>query len=228
MKRSNYVSAVLRIIVALISLFTVYNLLHVGGAHELIKFTLQSNFMLAVSFIWVAWSLLARRQTPPEWLAGSAVFYLVVTGVVSNFVIGPAPRGSSPEIIFGLTNSDLEHIVTPLAALLIWIVFEEHRRIPWRYIGIWLLYLVAYLTVVLALVTFGDSVDAPYPFLDVETLGWAGVLGQLAIFMAGFCAIAAVLITLDHVLPAGTRWSEYDPFDQPRKRTAAARVKAKA
>jgi hypothetical protein len=212
MKPSNVVSAVLRVIVAGVALVTAFNLLHRGGPTQVLMFTLQSNVMMAVSFLWTAHALVWRRRTPPEWLSGSSVFYLAITGIVYNFVLGTGDSGS-PAVVFGLSNSDLEHIVTPVAALGIWIIFDEHRRIPWRFVGIWLLYLVAYLATILGLIAF-SSFAAPYPFLDLDALGVGGVAWRLVVYMTCFAALSASMIQLDHWLPARTAISEFDPLDQ--------------
>jgi hypothetical protein len=214
LRATNVVSAALRVLVATIALLTVVNLLWAGGPRELLTFTLQSNTMIAVSFLWTALTLVSRRRTPPEWLSGSSVFYLAITGIVYNFVLGPEIPGSSPTVVFGLSNSTLEHVVAPIAAMAIWIVFDEHRRIPWRFVWIWLLYLVGYLVVIFSALAMVDSLAAPYPFLDVDALGVGGVAWRLVGYMAGFAALSVAMIALDHTLPERTALSEYDPLDQ--------------
>ena len=214
MKPTNTVSAILRVVVAAIGLLTVVNLLSASGPKGLLTFTVQSNTMMAVSFLWTAHTLVWRRHTPPEWLSGSSVFYLAITGIVYNFVLGPEIPGSSPAVILGLSNSTLEHVVTPIAAMVIWIVFDEHRRIPWRYVPIWLLYLVGYLVLIFVALAMTSSLEAPYPFLDVDALGVGGVAWRLAGYMTGFAVLSAAMIALDHALPERTRFSEYDPLDK--------------
>ncbi|MCJ7826969.1 MAG: Pr6Pr family membrane protein [Demequinaceae bacterium] len=214
MRVTNIVSAVLRVIVAGIALLTVVNLLSASGPKGLLTFTVQSNTMMAVSFLWTAHTLVWRKHTPPEWLSGSSVFYLAITGIVYNFVLGPEISGSSPAVILGLSNSTLEHVVTPIAAMAIWVIFDEHRRIPWRYVWIWLLYLIGYLVVILTVIVLVDSFAAPYPFLDIDTLGVGGVAWRLTCYMAGFAVLSAAMIGLDHGLPERTALSEYDPHDQ--------------
>jgi len=213
-KPTNIVSATLRVVVAAIGLLTVVNLLSASGPKGLLTFTVQSNTMMAVSFLWTAHALVWRKRTPPEWLSGSSVFYLTITGIVYNFVLGPEIPGSSPAVILGLSNSTLEHVVTPIAAMAIWIVFDEHRRIPWRYVWIWLLYVVGYLVLIFSALALIDSLAAPYPFLDVDVLGVGGVAWRLISYVAGFAALSAAMIVLDHALPECTRFGEYDPFDQ--------------
>jgi len=213
-RATNYISAALRVLVASIALFTVFNLLSAGGWKGLLTFTVQSNTMMAVSFLWTAYALLWKRRTPPEWLSGSSVYYLAITGIVYNFVIGPEIPGSSPVVLLGFSNSALEHIVTPIAAIAIWLTFDEHRRIPWRFVWIWLLYLVGYLVVVMGFIVFVDGFGAPYPFLDVDVLGAGGVAWRLVGYLAAFTVLSAAMVSLDRSLPQRTRLSELDPKDQ--------------
>lgn len=214
MRSTNIVSAILRVIVAAIAIVTVVNLLHASGPKGLLTFTVQSNSMMAISFLWTAHTLVWRKHTPPEWLSGSSVFYLAITGIVYNVVLGPEIPGSSPAVILGLSNSTLEHVVTPIAAMAIWIVFDEHRRIPWKYVWIWLIYLVAYLVLVFSAIALIDSYSAPYPFLDIGIHGVGGVALRIAGYMSAFAVLSAAMIWLDHALPERTPLSEYDPHDQ--------------
>jgi len=213
-RSTNIVSAILRVIVAAIAIVTVVNLLHASGPKGLLTFTVQSNSMMAISFLWTAHTLVWRKHTPPEWLSGSSVFYLAITGIVYNVVLGPEIPGSSPAVILGLSNSTLEHVVTPIAAMAIWIVFDEHRRIPWKYVWIWLIYLVAYLVLVFSAIALIDSYSAPYPFLDIGIHGVGGVALRIAGYMSAFAVLSAAMIWLDHALPERTPLSEYDPHDQ--------------
>lgn len=214
-RNTNRLSAAVRIVVALLGMSVAVGVVAVNGWHALATFTVQSNLMVGVSSLWTAYALLARRRTPPEWLDGSAVFYITITGAVYNFVINPGSFGSQQPVLLGLSASDVVHVVTPVAALVVWIVFAEHHRIPWKYTGIWLVYLVAYLVAVLVFVAVLPDFSAPYPFLDIEAHGVAGVSWRLALFMVFFAALSAALIAIDRfLLPKRTILSEYDPHDQ--------------
>ncbi len=213
-RAANIVSACVRVLLALLGLYVTISLIVLGGFREVLTFTLESNLMMAVSFAWTAVTLIGRWRTPPEWLAGSAVFYITITGLVYFFVLKPDdfPHAGS---FFGwfAVNNNIEHVVTPVGAALVWIVFAEHRRIAWKFVGWWLVYLVAYLTVILVLVEALPGQSAPYPFLDVALHGWGGVAWRILVYMAWFTAIAALMILMDHRLPPRTRWSELDPRD---------------
>lgn len=213
-RATNVISACLRIVLALVGLYVVISLIVLGGFREVMTFTLESNLIMAVAFAWTAVTLIGRWRTLPEWLEGSAVFYIVITGLVYYFILRPPdfPRAGS---FFGwfAINNNIEHIVTPVGAFLVWVLLAEHRRIGWKFVGWWLIYLVAYLILVLTLVAVLPGVSAPYPFLDVTLHGWGGVGWRIVTYMAWFAGIAALMIGLDHLLPKRTSISELDPRD---------------
>lgn len=211
--QANVVSASVRILVALVALAVCVGALIAGGAVALLTFTWQSNAMIAGSFLWTAWALLRDRRTPPEWIAGSAVYYIVITGLVYNFVLNPHSFRVGHYVFLGFTSSDIAHVIVPALAAVIWVVFEEHRRIPWRYIGLWLVYLVAYLLLIVGVIYVVPSVSAPYPFLDLRTRGLEYVATECLQLLIAFATLAAIMVAADHLLPARTAISEHDRFD---------------
>lgn len=215
---ANFVSAGLRILIAVVALLVCAGGFIGGGWLALLTFTWQSNFMIAVSFLWTAWALLADRRTPPEWLAGSAVYYIAITGLVYNFVLNPGSFRVGDYVLWGFTSSDIAHVLVPIAAVVVWVVFEEHRRIPWRYAGIWLIYLVVYLALVIGFIHIVPDISAPYPFLDVERLGWGSVLTDVGSLAISFVALAIIMVSADRMLPPRTWISEHDRFDDYWKR----------
>src|SRR5664279_3448341 len=164
-RATNVISACLRSVLALLGLYVVISLVVLGGFREVLTFTLESNLIMAVSFAWTAVTLIGRWRTLPEWLEGSAVFYIAITGLVYYFVLRPPdfPRAGSFVGWFA-NNNNIEHIVTPVGAFLVWVLLAEHRRVAEKFVGWWLVYLVAYLVLVLTLVAVLPGVRAPYPF----------------------------------------------------------------
>lgn len=210
---ANYVSAGLRIVISVLALGVCVGALVSQGAVALLTFTWQSNFMVAASFLWTAWALVLDRRTPPEWLAGSAVFYIVITGLVFNFVLSPRSFRVGDTVVWGLTASDFAHVIVPTAAAFVWVVFAEHRRVPWRYIGIWLLYLVGYLALIMGLIQVLPGVSAPYFFLDIEAAGGAYVREHVLRLLVAFVSLSAVMVATDRWVPPRTWMSEHDRFD---------------
>lgn len=209
----NWWSAIARGVIAIVALAVGLIAVFFVSPAALLTFTVQSNLLIGVSFGWTALALLRDQRTPPEWLAGSAVFYISITGLVYNGIINPGPSEQGVQIVFGLDSNNLAHGFVPTAAVLVWLVFAEHRRIPWQYIWKWLVYGVLYVLVVLALVAFVPAVDAPYDFIDADEHGWGTVAINLGWFFLAFTALSAALVAIDRFLPARTVLSEFDRHD---------------
>ena len=213
-RTTNLVSGLVRFFIALITLIAAIGAFSIFGWQAILTFTVLSNALMVVSFVWTGITLLGGKRTPYEPFAGSAVFYLIITGLVFNLVLSPGSYGSEEAIIFGWSASDVTHVINPLLAFAVWIVFAEHRRIPWKFVYVWLYLLIGYLVVILAAIEFIPAIAAPYEFLDAGAIGWGGVIGRVSLYVAVFAALAAAMIALDRKLPANTRVSEYDPYDQ--------------
>ncbi len=198
----NVVSALARIAVASVAVFSTYRTLAVDSPESWDKFTIQSNVIMALVFMWAAWALLAKRKLPPAWIEGAAVLYLAIIGVISRFFL--QDDRTFPQILFGLTNSDLLHLVTPIGALAVWLIFAPHRRIKWRFTLLWLTYTVVYLGVFLTRGIVVDSAGFPYPFMDLELHGWRGLAENFALFFGASAIMGALIIAIDKLLPTRT------------------------
>jgi hypothetical protein len=88
----------------------------------------------------------------------------------------------------------LLHRVMPTLFLLYWWMAVDKRALRWRQLGAWLLYPVGYFLYALA----RGAVDGwyPYPFLDVNTLGYPRVLLYGCGVLLAFVAVAALLFAL--------------------------------
>ncbi|MVA77433.1 hypothetical protein GC722_15595 [Auraticoccus sp. F435] len=126
-------------------------------------FTVQSNLLLAA--VYLATALLALRDRPvPRWLVvarAAATTYIVVVGVVYNTLLAGLAGG----VELAWANAVL-HLVTPVHALLDWVLVADRGRLPWRVWGYLAVYPVVWLVVVL-LRGAGDG-WVPYPFLDPD------------------------------------------------------------
>ncbi|MGW8883156.1 Pr6Pr family membrane protein [Streptomyces sp. NPDC055749] len=109
-------------------------------------------------------------------------------------------------------SNQLLHTVTPLAAALDWLLLTTPRTLRLRFVPQWLLLPLAYLAFALtrgALLSPGTEARYPYPFLDVDTYGYAGVLTNALALGLLFAALATLLIGLDRIRPHV--WGPPDP-----------------
>ena len=202
-------AAVYRLLVALVAAAAVTADLFLGSPIRVLTyFTIQSNILLALVTIATArraWT--ARRPLSPL-VTGAALLYITITGLVYHLILAHA---SSPFAMTGgaltgwqaVTNQVL-HTVTPIAAVLDWLLLTAPGRLHLRMAATWLLYPATYLAVYLArgeLILPGTPGRYLYTFLDVEHHGYKSVLGNALLLGLAFYALSVLLVALDHARP---------------------------
>ncbi|WP_266169229.1 Pr6Pr family membrane protein [Dyella subtropica] len=86
------------------------------------------------------------------------------------------------------------HDAMPPIFLLYWWLAVPKWSLRWQHIVLWQAYPVGYFAYVLAR---GALIGRyPYPFLDVNTLGYARVVGNACLVLLAFVAVALVLVAL--------------------------------
>jgi hypothetical protein len=157
------------------------------GLNVLAFFTIQSNLLVAVSALLTALDperdTLLRRV-----LRLTALVAITVTGVVYHSVLAGLVELTG----WALVTDVLLHTVVPLLAVLGWVLFGPRGRTTWRVVALSAVFPVLWLTVTLVR---GPLVGGfwPYPFVDVDELGWAQVLlncGAVAVLLLGLAAVA--------------------------------------
>lgn len=118
----------------------------------------------------------------------AAAMSIVVVGVIYNVMLRQLwhPQG------WQLFTDVVLHDVMPVTFLLYWWFAVPKAALQWRQIPAWLGYPAAYFAYALA----RGAVNGwyPYPFLDVKTLGYAGVVGDALLVLLFFIAVALVLV----------------------------------
>ncbi|MFG3284173.1 Pr6Pr family membrane protein [Streptomyces sp. NPDC048111] len=174
-------------------------------------FTIQSNVLVAVAFGWSA--VRAWRAAPPlpPRVTGGVLLYIAITGLVYHLILANSASGFSmtddpTALVTGwrTASNQLLHTVTPLGALLDWLLLTRPGGLRPRHAAQWLLYPLAYFAFALirgALITPGTAGRYPYPFLDVAQHGYPAVLTNALILGAAFYALALTITGLDRVRP---------------------------
>ncbi|MFD5080300.1 Pr6Pr family membrane protein [Streptomyces sp. NPDC058371] len=177
-------------------------------------FTIQTNVLVAVVFAWSAWRAWTARRPLPPLLTGGVLLYIVITGLIYHLILANA---SSPFSMTGGTDAptgweavanQLLHTVTPIAAVVDWLLLTSPVARPVSQAATWLLYPIAYLIFSVgrsALVPAGSPARYLYPFLDVDRHGHIGVLSNAVLLGLAFYALALLLVTLDHLRPDPVR-----------------------
>ncbi|MBG0813825.1 Pr6Pr family membrane protein [Planomonospora sp. ID82291] len=169
-----------------------------------VYFTVQSNIMLVAYHVWQ----LSGRGVPSAFIKGAVTLFISITGLVAHFIL---THGASPLLLLpdgqGNDVQDmgnlLLHYVTPIMAFADWLLFDRALRPGWSRPLVWLAYPAAYLVFALtrgALLAPGTERRYPYPFLDVDRLGYDGVALQAVLLTAGFAVLGYLLVALHRLV----------------------------
>ncbi len=164
-------------------------------------FTIQSNILLTMTLTLAALHGL-RGAGQPRWLdlaRGLTTTYIVVVGIVYATLL--APLGVAGGVPVPWANFIL-HVVTPVLAVLDWLLLSDHKRLPLSKLWLVLIYPAAWLVVVL--IRGATDGWVPYPFLDPSN-GY----GAVALVCLGICA--AILLVGWLVFSTGRNRSKLTP-----------------
>jgi hypothetical protein len=157
----------------------------------IVYFTITTNLVVAVFFTGITAGL---RRFDESWLVAGAALSILLVGIVYHLLLRGLRELSGGSAVANV----LLHQVTPVLVPVFWLLFVAKGRLkrvdPW----IWAIYPLAY--VVYALVWGGVHGGYPYPFLNVERLGWGRVGVNAAVIAAGFLVVAWGLVALDRWL----------------------------
>ncbi len=163
-------------------------------------FTIQSNVLYAVVAL-----VAAFRPVRPV-LKGAATLYITITGVVYHLLLAnsasPFWEGPIHRSLLHAIGNQLLHTVVPLLAVAIWLLFDEHGTLRWRYAVYWLAYPLGYLAFALLRGLVVHSY--PYGFVDPGSLGYGGVALSAVGLGVVFWLLGLGLCALDR-LPARRR-----------------------
>jgi hypothetical protein len=162
-------------------------------------FTIESNILSGI----VSAQLAVRPDRDgPQWraLRLAALFGITVTGIVYSTVLAPIhePKAGAETFV-----NTIVHYVVPIAMVIGWLAFGPRPRVTLATVGYSLLF--PFLWLAYTLVRGAIWHWYPYPFLDVETHGYARVLLNSVAVTAAFAALAAVIAWGDRKLPPAPR-----------------------
>lgn len=204
-----YLVAVYRFLIAFFCLAGTHEAWLLGAANHWVYFTFQTNVALGLVMIWAGAATLFNWKQPPAWLKGCLTLYIVITGLVAVVVLGL--DSSSYLLVMGIRTSYMVHAITPIMAVVDFILFDPHRRFKWHYVLTWLIYFPVYLTFVLVRAAIWPNSGPedggnpyPYAFIDLGKLGWGQLTVNIAEYLVIFFILGLVLFLIDKVLPPKT------------------------
>ncbi len=164
-------------------------------------FTILTNVLVAATSLLLAVDR-NRRSTLFRTLRLDALLGIIVTGIVYHAVLAALYDLHGAEWFADL----LFHTVSPVLAVLGWVLFGPRGLIDRRVVALSLLYPVVWLAFTLVR---GALIDwYPYPFLDVTVSGYAQVTINSLVITVLFLTLAAALLGVDRLLTRRSRADE--------------------
>ena len=165
-------------------------------------FTLMSNILCAAYFAGAAVRTLRRGDTWLPVCKGALVMAMAITGITFHLFLAAGDFNMGPT---QLITNHLLHTAAPLLTVLDWLLFDEKGHYRRFEPFLWGIFPAAYFvyTMIRARVSsfrFYNGSPYPYPFMDVDALGWGKVLLIFLAMAAAFLALGYVLVWIDHLL----------------------------
>lgn len=120
--------------------------------------------------------------------------YITIVGIAYSLLLRQIwnPQG------WQLVADRMLHDVSPILYGIFWFLFVPKATLRWRNLPAWLIYPLAYL--IAALIRGAIFNWYPYPFLEVDKLGYPQVLLNVVMLFVGFCVVGAVLIGIARLI----------------------------
>jgi len=152
-------------------------------------FTILTNTLVAIYFSVMLGraSRLKNFFLHPGTLTAITV-YITVVGIVYQFVLRKIWEPQGLQMVI----DELLHTVNPLYFILFWFLFEDKLRVNWHQIPAWLIYPLLYLVYILGRGYFSGFY--PYPFVNLEVLGFAEVALNSVVLLCVFVGFSAMYI----------------------------------
>lgn len=161
-------------------------------------FTILTNILVAATSTLLAIDL-DRRSTLFRTLRLDALLGIAVTGLVYHAVLANLYDLRGAEAF----ANQLFHTVSPLMAVLGWVLFGPRGLIDRRVVALSVVYPILWLAFTLVR---GAVIDwYPYPFVRVSELGYPQVALNCLLITVLFLVLAAAALGLDRVLGRSSR-----------------------
>ena len=147
--------------------------------------------MVAIVFTGIA--IGSRLWSNPS-LLGATTLYIVLVGVVYGLLLHGLLELSGGDAIANV----LLHVVTPIFVPIFWIAFAPKGNLSRRDPLLWAIYPLGYLAY--ALIRGEVTRRYPYPFINVNELGWSRSLLNALLIAIAFIAASWLFVSLDSLL----------------------------
>ena len=168
---------------------------------DLNYYTLMTNVLCAVYFFAAMIYESNKGSTLLPTLKGAVVLGITITGLVYHFMLSGSFQMQGT---ISLSNL-LLHYIVPLMSVLDWLLFSDKGHYSWKSPFVWLLLPDGYFVYAFIRVTLGanlgyDGNRYPYPFLNVDALGWGKVLVTGLVLNLLFIFLGFLFVMIDRFM----------------------------
>jgi hypothetical protein len=155
-------------------------------------FTILTNILTASVFTAVAFQ---PKDGWGKWLCrpsvqAAAAVYIAIVGMVYQLLLRQLwnPQGAQ------WVADVLLHSIAPVGYVVYWLLFAPRAGLSWKDSVTWLIYPGVYLVYILA--RGAVSGLYPYPFVDVNVLGYGGVLARSGLLLLVFLGMGLLVLAI--------------------------------
>ena len=166
-------------------------------------FTVLSNLLCVVYFTADIVYIVKYKEegTPPVWfpaLKGITTMAITVTLLVAHYILGMRFTMADSR---GLTLL-ITHYVVPILTIADWLLFDPKGLMTFRSPLLWAIGPLVYFAYAMIAARTGDGIGYggsryPYPFMDVDKLGWGTVLLTVLVLTVFFIALGYIWVLID-------------------------------
>lgn len=172
-----------------------------------VHFTNLSNYLCFGIVFAELWQTAKKKEdsfvSTTPFLKFIGILAILLTFLVFNFLLAGRPD-RDPQTNWRIASISF-HVILPLMYVFDWLLFYEHKKVKWFYplasVIVPMVYVI-FIFVRAALVNFNPEVPYLYPyfFLNLDTLGVAGVGKWVGILLVGFIVLGYIFYGVDKLI----------------------------
>ncbi|MBS1919633.1 MAG: Pr6Pr family membrane protein [Bacteroidetes bacterium] len=159
-------------------------------------FTILSNSLVALYFTFLCWqNINSKKQSKNNLKILTAItVYISIVGIVYQIALRHIwePQGLQRIV------DELLHSVIPILVILYWILQQGHKALKYKDSFPWLIFPLLFLIYTLIRGHFTDFY--PYPFLEVNAIGFNKVILNSVVLTIVFFLLSIVLIWINRII----------------------------
>ena len=153
-------------------------------------FTINANILVALCFTYI---YLGSKSRPGKFFSKPTTItaltvYITIVGVVYNIILRSTWNPQGLEMV----ADELLHSVIPVLFILFWLIFIPIEGLKWKNAFSWLIYPIIYMAY--AIMHGVITKFYPYPFVDVNNLGYNKALLNAGAVLLVFFLLSLTLI----------------------------------